>query len=514
MITLLSTQKRIWLACLTLCGLTTLTTPLLTLWILTLSSNTGLNESSALRKMARSAVQRARGTTAQHAGFIGLNGEITINTDTKIPHVHDGVTPGGFPTDYTVNVKRFGAKGDGVTDDTAAINAAINAVAAGNGSSTPVGSFVKIPAGVYNVTTVQMKAGVTLSGDGIDATILRHTTTSGNCIHFDCPPASKAVFPKFGVENLKIWQVGKATSGAGIGSTEGAGELFQCTIRNVWAFYCYKGVSLHGMIHSVFDGLKSLYSVHDGLDFAAGYATTETTLINCYASNSGNRGFVFNGAAYVSLINCGCDVSIGATGYYFQNCTSCAMYGCASEDNGISITLVGCHGVTVDTFYCHLVGPIDQGRAPTNTSVVKLDGAISCRLTNLARYADAPALGTYAVVTAHTCAKNVYQAGYQSSAWPSDDVDRTGAFTTILTPPMEYHASTARAYAGTDSFETVNVGRRLTVSGVGDGFKIAKPHTPPSADSKGDAGTVAWDSSYLYVCVAPNKWRRVAHSSW
>ncbi len=38
-----------------------------------------------------------RGNTAQHASFTGPEGEITVNTQTKAIHVHDGVTPGGTP---------------------------------------------------------------------------------------------------------------------------------------------------------------------------------------------------------------------------------------------------------------------------------------------------------------------------------------------------------------------------------------------------------------------------------
>lgn len=43
------------------------------------------------------AIQRRRGTTAQHASFIGLAGELTVDTDKKTVVVHDGSTAGGVP---------------------------------------------------------------------------------------------------------------------------------------------------------------------------------------------------------------------------------------------------------------------------------------------------------------------------------------------------------------------------------------------------------------------------------
>lgn len=41
-------------------------------------------------------IRRRRGTTAQHAVFVGADGEITIDTTKKTVVVHDGNTPGGF----------------------------------------------------------------------------------------------------------------------------------------------------------------------------------------------------------------------------------------------------------------------------------------------------------------------------------------------------------------------------------------------------------------------------------
>lgn len=43
------------------------------------------------------AIKQRRGTTAQHATFTGLAGEITVDTDKKTVVVHDGSTAGGIP---------------------------------------------------------------------------------------------------------------------------------------------------------------------------------------------------------------------------------------------------------------------------------------------------------------------------------------------------------------------------------------------------------------------------------
>ena len=45
------------------------------------------------------------------------------------------------------------------------------------------------------------------------------------------------------------------------------------------------------------------------------------------------------------------------------------------------------------------------------------------------------------------------------------------------------------------------------------GIRISSA-APASAAATGIAGTVTWDSSYIYVCVATNTWKRVAISTW
>lgn len=89
------------------------------------------------------------------------------------------VTP---PTDLFVNVKDFGAVGDGVTDDSAAIQAAIDDVSGDGGGSIymPSGTFI-------HASTINIPSGIKLLGDSrgdkilsgpTKGTILKYTGTS------------------------------------------------------------------------------------------------------------------------------------------------------------------------------------------------------------------------------------------------------------------------------------------------------------------------------------------------
>ena len=90
-----------------------------------------------------------------------------------------------------VNVKDFGAVGDGVTDDTAAIQAAVD-----------IGSSVYFPDGTYLMGAVTINSDITIKGSGVNAVILRPTNFDGDDVSE--LTASLAHFDVTGGSNLKV----------------------------------------------------------------------------------------------------------------------------------------------------------------------------------------------------------------------------------------------------------------------------------------------------------------------
>jgi hypothetical protein len=104
----------------------------------------------------------------------------------------------------SVSVKDFGAVGDGVTDDTAAIQAAITAVAAV--SLTGVGSkIVFFPKGTYKITTTLLVAGsdIILQGEGIVSSLIVNDSASATAIKFAFNPEATRMYGN-GIERIRV----------------------------------------------------------------------------------------------------------------------------------------------------------------------------------------------------------------------------------------------------------------------------------------------------------------------
>jgi hypothetical protein len=100
----------------------------------------------------------------------------------------------------TVSVKDFGAVGDGVADDTSAIQAAINSVLTKNGS-------VFFPAGRYRVTsgyTNSSSNSVKLYGEGFDYSSSTAANSDSSCVILDSTNSSSFFYSQTGANNLTV----------------------------------------------------------------------------------------------------------------------------------------------------------------------------------------------------------------------------------------------------------------------------------------------------------------------
>lgn len=61
---------------------------------------------------------------------------------------------------------------------------------------------------------------------------------------------------------------------------------------------------------------------------------------------------------------------------------------------------------------------------------------------------------------------------------------------------------------------TPDSGTFTTLITTGNKLSIQTSQTPASSSASGSTGDIAWDSSYLYVCVATNSWKRIALSTF
>jgi hypothetical protein len=89
---------------------------------------------------------------------------------------------------------------------------------------------------------------------------------------------------------------------------------------------------------------------------------------------------------------------------------------------------------------------------------------------------------------------------YRPLTWGNNSDSRPGLFPGGASSPPVLHVR-----AADDSVDGI-----LTAGALVETIT----HTPSSSSDTGTTGQIAWDSSYVYVCVATNTWKRAAISSW
>lgn len=106
--------------------------------------------------------------------FTGLAGGYTVQTGTGGAAINLPIQ--SIIDEGLISVKRFGAKGDGLTDDTAAVNRALFQLFC-RATTPQVRRTLYFPAGVYNISAdcVKIPPYATVVGDGMDCTFIRQT---------------------------------------------------------------------------------------------------------------------------------------------------------------------------------------------------------------------------------------------------------------------------------------------------------------------------------------------------
>lgn len=254
------------------------------------------------------------------------------------------------------NVKDIGgAKGDGVTDDTAAIQAALNAVPTQANSASIYqdrGAIALIPPGTFILSSkLTLPRGVTLMGAGSEATELRYNQPTGDVLFYEAPNTGLSILPKIAIKGLRVTVQGGVTHTSGalvhIDSADPTPTLgSRVELEDVQCWYGYNGFYIRNVQGGSMRFCNANYSGSSNFVFR-GFATMFHAH-GCWASAAGQvdkagHGWDISGWAYCSAISCGSDSNKGRGWYVKQQAGDQSMH--------CNLWNIGSEGSTSGLFY-------------------------------------------------------------------------------------------------------------------------------------------------------------------
>ena len=221
-------------------------------------------------------------------------------------------------SNYRYDVKKFGAYGDGIHDDSAAIQAAIDAAHAAGGGT------VYFPIGRYKKSTdINLYMFITLLGEHFGSVEIFDSVEMVMWKGYDCQYLK--------MENLIL-------TGPGIDGWGGGGVWLGIQDWNCLQQLCFRnmliqhnasfGLCVDIPVASTFDNCKFYSNAGDGLWLRNG---TSVTINNCYSITNTRSGFMMEGMAYCSMNACAVENS--GIGYFMYNTYSTTLTSCGNEGN-------------------------------------------------------------------------------------------------------------------------------------------------------------------------------------
>lgn len=190
------------------------------------------------------------------------------------------------PTLGWVNVRDYGAVGNGSTDDTAAINAAINAA---TGNSAPAANVrfpaagVYLPPGWYKVTSdllIQSVEGFSFAGAGAELTVLVASGQGFKTAVLNIDGAAKSSFRGFSI-------AGDGTEGAGNGALPNA-------INLTWTTAARRSTTSNFFGDIYVRGLKFACGIRMGAPSGTTRQVDGTTISDVIVAGAGTANYPFS----------------------------------------------------------------------------------------------------------------------------------------------------------------------------------------------------------------------------
>lgn len=238
-----------------------------------------------------------------------------------------------YSTDSLIeySADRFGAKGDGLTDDTRAIQNAIDELEG-------TGGIVFLSPGLYVITGIQMRTGVTLRGAGIAASAIKLRTGSSK------PQVSLA---NTGVHSTVIENLTIGGNRGGQTNENCLGIYYVNTpipvdesgakhiLRNLHIEYCYGDC----VYLDVSDGscfLENVYTLHSNKN-GFRIKVPDSMFVGCQSGQHGEMGFYVDSKGGNRFVGCKAfrngrvrpELGTG----FFINSNGNQFSACASQDN-------------------------------------------------------------------------------------------------------------------------------------------------------------------------------------